>query len=59
MTDDNKMPCGSPHSCLDCRHFFMVTDPCTYLEGLTEDELDHHMDVLKERKKAEKEKEDS
>lgn len=54
MPEQIKMPCGSPHSCLNCRHFFMVTDPCTYLKRMSEQELDRHLEVLKEQKKLEK-----
>jgi len=41
------MPCGSPHSCLDCVHAVMVTRPCSYLSRMTEGEVDYHMDKLR------------
>jgi len=41
------MPCGSPHSCLDCRHSVMITDGCTYLARMTDGEVDYLMDELR------------
>ncbi len=52
----DKMPCGSPHSCLDCIHLVMVTDPCTYLTRMTDEEVDYFMDELRTKKLGSDEK---
>ena len=53
MNEENEMPCGSAHSCLDCIHSVMVTRPCTHLSKMTDEEVDYFMDEL--RAKAENE----
>ena len=37
---EKTMPCGSRHSCFDCRHYASPTDPCTHIERMSEDEYD-------------------
>jgi len=41
-----KMPCGSNHSCIDCAHFVWVTDPCSHLQKMSEDEYDEFLKML-------------
>ncbi len=52
MVKIDEMPCGSSHSCLDCIHSVMVTDPCTYLARMTDGEVDYLMDELRTKKNA-------
>lgn len=44
------MPCGSPHSCLDCTHHIMVTDPCSHFEKMDEEEYYAFLKKLREKK---------
>ena len=47
--ENGEMPCGSNHSCRDCIHSVLTTQPCTYLSRLSEGEVDYFMDKLKEK----------
>lgn len=40
------MPCGTYHSCFDCIHFYGLSDGCSHMRKMSEEEYDAHVQSL-------------